>query len=93
MSATTEHSTLERIAATAGVVGSIALAYVYVLMPMLVVPSPFVYGFVAAWVVLVVASLAWWRRHPWWAFAVPVVGLVVGLAAYRLGITFLGWAP
>jgi hypothetical protein len=93
MSATTEHGLADRIVATIGVIGTIALAYVYVLMPMLVVPSPFVYGFVAAWLVMVVASLAWWRRHPWRTFAIPFVGLVAGLAAIQLGTSLLGWAP
>ena len=93
MSAMTEHRLVDRIVATIGVIGSIALAYVYVLIPMLTVPSPFVYGFVVAWVVLVVASLAWWRRHPWRAFFVPLVGLVLGFGAIQLGTSLLGWAP
>ena len=93
MSAMTEHRVVDRVLATVGVVGTIALAYVYVLMPMLVVPSPFVYGFVAAWVVMVVASLAWWRRHPYRVFAIPFVGLVAGLAAIQVGSSLLGWAP
>ena len=93
MNAEPRPGTRDRIVATLGVLGTLALAYVYVLIPMLVVPAPFVYAYVAVWVVLVVASIAWWRRHPWRAFAIPFVGLVVGLVTIELGKSFLGWAP
>ena len=93
MSAMTESRLGDRIVATVGVVGTIALAYVYILIPMLTVPSPYMYVFVVVWVLMVVASLAWWRRHPWRSFAIPFVGLPLGLLALQLGTSVLGWAP
>jgi hypothetical protein len=93
MSAMAEPRLRERVAATVGVIGTVALAYVYVLMPMLVVPAPFTYAYVAAWFVMVGLSVAWWRRHPWRAFAIPFIGLIAGLVTIQLGSTFLGWAP
>ena len=87
------HELARRVAATLGVVGSLALAYYYVLAALLTVPTPASYGFHAAWVVMVILSIAWWRGHPWRSFAVPIVGLVVGVAALWFGGEYLGWAP
>ncbi|HEY8238906.1 MAG TPA: hypothetical protein VIF63_05675 [Candidatus Limnocylindrales bacterium] len=87
------NETVRRIAATLGVLGSLALAYLYILYPLLTVPGLARYGFYGAWIVLVVLSLMWWRRHPWRALAVPVVGLVAVLAALWFGGEYLGWAP
>lgn len=84
---------LQRVAASLGVAGSVALAFFYVLVPALSVPVPATYGFYAAWVALVVLSLRWWGGHPWRAFAVPVVGLVAVLVALWFGGEYLGWAP
>jgi urea transporter len=82
-----------RIAATLGVAGSVALAYFYVLVPLLTVPGLARYGFYGAWIVLVALSLKWWRRHPWRSLAVPVVGLIAVLVALWVGGEYLGWAP
>ena len=86
------NETVRRIAATVGVLGSLALAYFYILYPLLTVPGIARYGFYGAWIVLVVLSLRWWRHQPWRAFAVPVVGLVAVLAALWLGYSYLGWS-
>ena len=88
-----QNESARRVAATLGVVGSVALAYYYILAPMLTVPSPAKYGFYAAWFVLVGLSIAWWRRHPWRSFSVPIVGLIVALVVLWLGGEYLGWAP
>ncbi len=87
------NETVRRIAATFGVLASVALAYFYILYPLLTVPGLARYGFYVAWIVLVVLSIKWWRHHPWRAFAVPVVGLVAVLVALWLGGEYLGWAP
>lgn len=83
---------VRRVVATFGVLGSVALAFFYVLVPALTVPSPAMYGFYVAWAVLVVLSLRWWSGHPWRAFAVPVIGLPVVLAVLWLGGEYLGWS-
>ena len=82
-----------RVAATLGVVGSVALAHYYVLLPALTVPTPATYLFVGAWFVLVILALAWWRRHPWRSFAVPIIGFVAVIVALWFGTTYLGWRP
>ena len=82
---------VRRVAATLGVAGSVALAYVYVLLPALTVPAPATYAFYLAWVVLVVLSVAWWRSHPWRSLAVPIVALPVALAILWFGGEYLGW--
>lgn len=93
MDAFLKNETVRRIAATLGVAGSVALAYYYVLAPMLTVPGLARYAFYGAWIVLVILSLRWWRRHPWRSLAVPIVGLVAALAALWFGGEYLGWAP
>ena len=87
------HEGARRIGATLGVIGTLALAYYYILVPLLTVPSPANYGFYGAWLVLLGLSIAWWRRHPWRSLAVPIVGLVAALAVLWFGSTYLGWAP
>jgi hypothetical protein len=93
MDALVGNEMVRRVAATLGVVGSIALAFFYILVPALTVPEPTMYGFYLAWVVLVVLSLRWWRPQPWRSFAVPIVGLVAVLAVLWFGNSYLGWAP
>ena len=93
MASLVANETVRRIGATLGVLGSLALAYFYILFPMLTVPGLARYGFYAAWVVLVVLSLKWWRAHPWRSLAVPVVALVVVLPVLWFGGEYLGWAP
>lgn len=91
MDAVLGNRTVQRVAATLGVIGSLALAFFYVLLPMLVVPYPVVYGFWIAWGALVILALAWWARHPWRSFAVPIVGLMLGIGAIELGSRLFGW--
>jgi hypothetical protein len=93
MEALARHEGARRVAATLGVVGSVALAYYYVLLPALTVPTPATYLFVAAWFVLVILAVAWWRRYPWRSFAVPIIGFVAVNAALWFGTTYLRWAP
>jgi hypothetical protein len=84
---------VRRAAASIGVLGSVALAFFYVLVPALTVPFPAAYGFFVAWAVPLVLSLRWWGSHPWGAFAVPVIGLPIALAVLWFGGEYLGWAP
>ena len=83
---------LAYLAGSAGVVGQLASAYVFLLYPFLVVPPPANYLFYVAWFVLVGLAIAWWGRHPLRSFFVPIVSVPVAVLALWLGITFLGWA-
>ena len=93
MQAFTANEPVRRVAASLGVLGSLALAFHYILLPALTVPAPAMYGFFAAWFVLVGLSVKWWRKQPWRSFAVPVVGLIAVLAVLWFGTGYLGWAP
>ena len=93
MDAFVANQTVRRVAASLGVLGSLALAYYYLLFPALTVPSPAMYGFFAAWFVLVGLSLKWWSKLPWRSFAVPIVGLIAVLVVLWFGTTYLSWAP
>lgn len=87
------NSTLAHVAGAAGIVGQIAAAYWFLLLPGLVVPSPENYLFFVAWAVLLVLAIAWWRRHPWRSALVPIVSVPVVLLVLELGQRLLGWAP
>ena len=82
---------MERIVATLGVAGSVALGIIYVVYAGLIVTKPTLYAFWAAWIGLVIVSLLWRRPHPWRAFAVPIVGLAAGIGALWLGVELHGW--
>ena len=84
--------TLARAAGTAGILGQLAAAYFFVLVPALAVPSPANYLIVAAWFVLLALAIAWWRHHPWRSFLVPVVSVPVVLLVLEFGTRILGWA-
>lgn len=87
------HSVRAHVAGAAGIVGQLAAAYWFLLLPALVVPSPENYLFFVAWAVLLVLAIAWWRRHPWRSFLVPIVSLPVALVILEFGQRSLGWAP
>lgn len=85
--------TVARLAGTAGIAGQLAAAYFFLLVPGLAVPSPANYVFFAAWFVLVGLTIAWWRRHPWRSFLVPIVSVPVAILVFEIGTRALGWAP
>lgn len=83
---------LAYLAGAVGIVGQLASAYLYLLYPFLIVPSPARYLFYVAWFVLVGLTMAWWRHHPMRSFFVPVVSVPVAVLVLWIGTTFLGWA-
>ena len=83
---------LAYFAGAAGIVGQLASAYLYVLLPLLVVPSPALYGFIVAWFVLDGLAIAWWPHHPMRSFVVPIVSVPVAVLVLWLGGTLLGWS-
>ena len=82
-----------RLAGTFGVVAQIASAYVFLLYPALVVPSPERYWFFFTWFSLVVMTVAWWRDHPRRSFTVPLVSVPTCALVLWFGTRFLGWGP
>jgi hypothetical protein len=85
--------TVASLAGVLGIVGQLAAAYWFVLVPALTVPTPATYLFVAAWFVLVGLAIAWWRHHPWRSFLVPVVSAPIVILVLEFGTRSLGWAP
>lgn len=92
MAGITRNRTLGQAAGAAGIVAQLAAAYFFVLYPALIVPPPITYVFVAAWLVLVVLAIAWWRRHPWRSFLVPVISVPIVWLVLQFGIRSLGWS-
>lgn len=86
-----EKASLARVAGLLAILGHLVAAFAYILLPMLVVPFPALYAFWATWVIILGASIWWLRRHPWRSFVLPLVGLVLVVAAVSLGERFLGW--
>lgn len=84
---------LAYLAGATGVVGQLASAYVFLLYPLLVVPTPASYLFFVAWFVLVGLAIAWWRRHPLRSFFVPIVSVPIAVLVLWIGTTLLGWSP
>lgn len=85
--------TTARAAGAAGIAGQVAAAYFFLLFPALTVPSPENYLFFVAWALLLGLALAWWRRHPWRSFLVPIVSVPAAMLVLEIGNRFLGWVP
>jgi hypothetical protein len=84
---------LEHVAGALGIAGQIAGAYFFLLYPALTVPSPENYLFFFTWAVLLGFAIAWWRRHPWRSFLIPVISVPAVMLVLETGKRFLGWAP
>jgi len=84
---------LAHVAGAAGIAGQVAAAFPFLLIPLLTVPTPEMYLFFVAWVVLVVAAIAWWRQHPWRSFLVPIISVPAVYLVLEVGKRSLGWAP
>ena len=83
--------TWAHVAGVLGIVGQIAAAVSFVLVPTLTVPPPATYLFFAAWFGLVGLAIVWWRRHPWRSFLVPIVSVPAVTVILALGGRYLGW--
>jgi hypothetical protein len=84
---------LPYVAAVTGIAAQVASAYVFLLFPALVVPSPVNYLFFAAWFFFVGLAIAWLRHHPWRSFLPPVVTVPLVMVLLEIGTRSLGWAP
>ena len=88
-----ENRRLAHVAGAAGIVGQLAAAYYFILVPALAVPTPANYLIVASWFVLMGLAIAWWRHHPWRSFLVPIVSVPAVMLVLWAGTRYLGWAP
>ena len=86
-----ENTALARLVGVIGVIGHVAAAFVYILLPALTVPFPAFYAFFAAWVIVLLASIWWLRRHPWRSLVVVLIGFALAVGALILGERLLGW--
>jgi hypothetical protein len=93
MQSLTANRTIARVAGVGGIAAQLASAYVFILYPALSVPSPANFAFFVAWFVLVAVAIAWWRRHPWRSFVVPIVSVPIAALLLAAGTRLLGWAP
>lgn len=84
---------LAHMAGAVGIAGQVAGAFPFLLIPLLTVPSPEMYLFFVAWVVLVVAAISWWRHHPWRSLLVPIISVPAVYLVLVLGERFLAWGP
>lgn len=75
----------------AAVLAQVALAFYYVGLTILTVPSPWFYLLWVAWAAEVIVVIWLAIRHTWWAPLVPLVSLVAVLVLYEYGNTNLGW--
>lgn len=91
MASIIQNRPVARVAGVAGVVAQLAAAYFFVLYPALIVPAPISWLFVVAWLVLVILAIAWWRRHPWRSFLVPVISVPIVWLILQFGMRSLGW--
>jgi len=86
-----ENRSLAKAAGAFGLIGHIAAAILYILVPGLIVPVPAFYAFLAAWLIVLGATIWWLRIHPWRSAVVPIVGAAVVSIALILGRDNLGW--
>lgn len=79
------------VVALAAVLLQIALAFYYVGLTVLVVPTPTFFGFWLAWVIEFAIVLWLAIRHPWIAPIVPAISFVALWLVLGYGETNLGW--
>ena len=86
-----ENRTVALAAGIIGVLGHLVAVVVYIILPGLEVTYPTLFIFQAAWVIVLVLSIAWLRDHPWRSAIVPLVGVVLAWVVRVLGEQYLGW--
>lgn len=86
-----ENRSLAKVAGALGLVVHLAAAYLYLFKAGLTVPVPAFYAFLAAWLIVLAATIWWLRTHPWRSAVVPIAGAAVVNIALNLGGQYLGW--
>lgn len=79
-----------RVLGALGIVAHSGVGYVY-LAAGLVVPMPWLIGFLLLWLALLVLAIRLWRRKPLWVLAIPVVAVLLLVGGVSLGGALLGW--
>jgi len=91
VTSTAPDRSLARLLAILAIAGHGVALLAYALAPFLVVPTPVVYLFPAAWVVVLVAALRWLRDHPLRTVLLVLVGAGLAIIVRILGEQYLGW--
>ena len=91
MTSVVDNRSVARAAGVVGIVGHLAAATLYLLLPGLEVPYPALYGFQAAWVSVLIVSIWSFRNHPWRSVVIPIVGVIAAVVVRILGEQYLGW--
>ena len=81
-----------KAAQAVGVVGIVAVGFLY-LVAGLVAPPWAVGVLFAIWIVLIVVQIRAWRNRPWLVLAMPVLAVLIWLGVIQAGTTFLDWTP
>jgi hypothetical protein len=79
------------VVAAAAVIAQVALLFFYWFAPAMIAGAPWTYAFALAWWIELFATLVLAVRRPLLAPLVPVVSLVLGMLALRLGELYLGF--
>ena len=82
-----------QIVAALAILGHLAAAMTYVLVPMLIGPPAVTYALGAAWIVLLGLAIYWFRGHPWRTVVVLAIGYAVVQVFVIVGDRYLGWNP
>lgn len=91
MRSISQNSTVGKAIGVLALVGHLAAALLYIVLPGLVVPYPALYAFQAAWVIVLALAIWWLRGHPWRSAVLVVAGAVVVSVVRVLGEQYLGW--
>jgi hypothetical protein len=73
------------------ILGHVLAFVLYVVLPGLEVPYPELYGFQAAWLVVLALGLYWLRAHPGRTVVLVVLGAAAVTIVRILGEQYLGW--
>ncbi len=79
------------VVAAAAVIAQVALLFYYWFAPAMIAGEPWAYAFALAWWIELVATVVLAVRRPLVAPLVPLVSLVLGMLALRLGELYLGF--
>lgn len=91
MDAVLNHRITRAAVGSMAVLAQVALAFVYVGLPMFIAPEGWVLILWLAWAVSMVAVIWLAIRHTWFAPLVPLASIIAWAPLYRYGVGNLGW--
>jgi hypothetical protein len=86
-----DHRTTRAAIGSIAVLAQVALAFVYVGLPMFIAPEPWVLILWLAWATAMVAVIWLAIRHTWFAPLVPIASLIAWTLLYAYAGGNLGW--